>query len=111
MSDFDPTKNRTPTGLLTLDEKSKLMSWPHGWQSYSENKWEDIKNPLWWIDVVYRGKPAPIVHHTYTNVYKGGRTGSPFSSLSEALENASEGRIKTIHITIAGNEVSATVLD
>lgn len=110
MSDFDTTENLPPFDLLTPEEKEAFEEWPHGWEVFLKSfMTTDTGDRLPMI--VYRGKPAPIVHHTYTNVYKGGRTGSPFSSLSEALENAAEGRIKTIHITIDGNEVSATVLD
>jgi hypothetical protein len=88
MTNFNPTKNRTPTGLLTLDEKSALMSWPHGFEFYNEVErvWEPII-PTWGENFIYRGKPAPVVKKRFLNVYPNG-TGLSYGSKQEALDAA-----------------------
>ena len=63
MSDFDPTTNRVPFGLLSEDEQTALMHWPNGWEFYSfrKGKWGFLEQAAWIEDFVYRGKPEPVV--------------------------------------------------
>lgn len=105
MSDFDPTKNRTPTGLLTLDEKSALMSWPHGWESYGVEKWEDTPNPAWFQNTVYRGKPAPVVTRVYQNVYINFGAASWWRSVEAALEAERSNSIGMIYLEIVDGKI------
>lgn len=112
MSNFDPTTNRVPFGLLTPEEQKTLKAWPHGWEFHLLGAdWSRVEGPSWDNGIVYRGKPAPIVHHAYINVYKSGSTGLPYSNFSQALENGGEGRIATIRVDTVNNKVSVTVLD
>lgn len=62
MTDFDPTTNRIPFGLLTPEEQAVLKAWPHGWQvSGGDGYWVDMHHhPTWAIGLTYRGKPAPV---------------------------------------------------
>lgn len=59
MTDFDPTTNRIPLGLLTSEEQAALMEWPHGWQMLDHGYWVNRLKPTWLPPNVYRGKPAP----------------------------------------------------
>lgn len=115
MQTFDPTTNRIPFGLLTTEEQRTLQAWPHGWKfftsSFSEPDWTWIEEPSWETRTVYRGRPAPIVHYTYINVYKNGNTGLPFSNLADAKFNRGDNAIKTIRVDTVGDKVSVTVLD
>ena len=110
MQNFDPTTNRVPFGLLTPEEQDAIMQWPHGWELYEKGVW--IGLGFWGREEhIYRGKPAPIVHHAYVNVYKSGNTGLPYSNFAQALENRGEGRIATLRIDTVNGKVSVTVLD
>lgn len=112
MQTFDPTTNRIPFGLLTPEEQKTLQAWQHGWEFYYDNNfWRYVEDPSWIEEVIYRGKPAPIVHHAYVNVYKSGNTGLPYSNFTQALENRGEGRIATLRIDTVNGKVSVTVLD
>lgn len=111
---FDPTTNRAPFCLLTPEEQKALKEWPHGWEFFSNHAgvWTGVLDDPSWVDTsVYRGKPAPIVHHTYVNVYKNGHTGLPYSTLSVAKAHCGDSVVKTIRVTTIGDEVSVTVLD
>lgn len=67
-NDFDPTTNRIPFGLLSEDEQSALMDWPHGFEFWWEDEWNSCA-PAWQADTVYRGKPAPVVTSVWSNVH------------------------------------------
>lgn len=70
MSDFDPTTNRIPFGLLSEGEQTALTGWQHGWEYYNMGGWyEEIDNPTWYNSTVHRGKPAPVVTSKWFNVY------------------------------------------
>ena len=61
MSDFDPTRNRVPFGLLTEEERAVLRLWPHGCEIYvGEGIFVETGHPEWWAAIVYRAKPAPL---------------------------------------------------
>jgi hypothetical protein len=66
MTNFDPTTNRIPFGLLTSEEQAILKAWPHGFEFYLSGDWCDCPITSWAPRLVYRGKPAPVV--------KGGET-------------------------------------
>lgn len=75
MTDFDPTKNRVPFGLLTDDEKKALKAWPHGWEIYDKS-WRECQPK--WSDCVYRGKP--VVTSVWFNLYGNDVIQGPFLS-------------------------------
>ena len=74
MTNFDPTKNRIPLGLLSEAERAALKDWPHGWEFYSNQKrsWHQMVGPSWWDGHIYRGKPAPVVTSIWLNAYPWG---------------------------------------
>jgi hypothetical protein len=100
MSDFDPTINRIPFGLLSEDEQTALIHWPHGWEFYSgpSDTWKDIEKPIWYRDYVYRGKPAPVVTSQWFNVYPQGPTANGKSKRETSDEFANEDRIAVLRI-------------
>lgn len=108
---FDPTTNRIPFGLLTPEEQDTLKAWQHGWEFYEGRVWTWIEGPSWQKDAVYRGRLAPIVHHTYINVYKEGIVGLPFSNLADSKLYRGGSAVKTIRVETIGDKVSVTVLD
>lgn len=71
MSDFDPTTNRITFHLLSGDEQTALRNWPWGWEFYSFNgaEWMPKERAAWYENLVYRGKPAPVVTSVWLNVY------------------------------------------
>jgi hypothetical protein len=72
---FDPTTNRIAFGLLTQEDRNVLRSWPHGIECYSFGQWVSCAAPtLWSSDVVFRGKPAPVVTSKWVSVYSDGLT-------------------------------------
>jgi hypothetical protein len=71
-TEFDPTTNRVPLGLLTDEEKKILMNWPHGVEFFHrDGVWRDVV-PGWFLSDVYRGKPGPVVSSKRINVYADG---------------------------------------
>lgn len=93
MTDFDPTTNRIPYGLLTEEERAALKAWPHGWEvNDGRGLWAAIAEPSWVYDTVYRGKPAPKRIVTWQNVYAS-YTGRSFGSRDRADHFANSGRI------------------
>lgn len=72
--EFDPTTNRVPFELLTKQERNVLRSWPHGIEFYASRRWYETDTHMWSCDVVYRGKPAPVVTSKWVNVYSDGLT-------------------------------------
>jgi hypothetical protein len=71
MTNFDPTTNRIPFGLLTPEERKALMAWPHGWEyTITNSGWFSTSlDEASYDSVVYRGKPAPKKITYYCNVY------------------------------------------
>jgi len=56
---FDPTQNRVPTCLLTVDELAALKAAKHGVECFGSSKWFDANIPSWAANSIYRAKPAP----------------------------------------------------
>jgi hypothetical protein len=71
-TEFDPTTNRVPWGLLTNEEQEALQGWPHGIEYHKRKQWRETDHPVWVQDTVYRGKPAPVVTTKWMNVYPNG---------------------------------------
>ena len=70
MTNFDPTTNRIPFGLLTPEEREALLAWPHGWEYLrGGQEAKGILNPADYHDLASRGKPAPKKTTYYCNVY------------------------------------------
>jgi hypothetical protein len=74
MTYFDPTKNLIQYTFLNECDKNSLRNWPWGWEFYSfrQGKWMSLDKAAWCEDVVYRGKPKPVVTSVWHNVYSGG---------------------------------------
>lgn len=83
---FDPTTNRIPFGLLSEDEQTELIHWPHGFQVYG-GEWLDC-NPAWSSEIVYRGKPAPVTITTWTLLSPNGALSWSYGTRREALESS-----------------------
>jgi hypothetical protein len=82
---FDPTTNRIAFGLLTTQERNVLRSWPHGIECYNFGQWVSCAAPtLWSSDVVFRGKPAPVVTSEWFNVYPNGTLGVNWRNRKQA---------------------------
>jgi hypothetical protein len=75
-TEFDPTTNRVPWGLLTDEEQEALQSWPHGVLYFCNTTecWHEKYDERLWDDLVYRGKPAPVVTSKWLSVYPDGLT-------------------------------------
>jgi len=84
---FDPTTNRIPLRLLSVTERSELQNWPHGWEHYHLDKWHSAFKPTWELNVVYRGKPAPVAITTWTVVLLDGSLGWSYGTKREALDD------------------------
>ncbi len=112
MSDFDPTKNCTPFGLLSKDEQSALFDWTHGWEFYHwEGKWDTIGDPSWSATAVYRGKPAPVVTSAWWNVYPSGSVLTAFPTRKMADDNAGKNRIAVLRIDTCSGVSTAHLED
>lgn len=83
MSDFDPTTNRIPFGLLSEDEQTTLINWPHEFRVWYEDKWR-LCTPAWETETVYRGSPRGAVVTRWTPFSATGATGLAYDSLDEA---------------------------
>lgn len=103
MTDFDPTTNRIPCGLLTEEELAALKAWPNGWE-YTDGytPWRVIDDPRWTLDFTYRGKPAPKRIVTWHNVDAGGYTTRGWYSRGEA--DAYKGHLRICVYRIEHNE-------
>jgi hypothetical protein len=111
-TEFDPTTNRVPFGLLTEQERNVLKEWPHGIEFYASiiwfeaetpmwrigNRWRESDNPVWVQDTVYRGKPGPVVSSGWFNVYPQGPSNSKHYSRKSADNSASTTRIAVLRI-------------
>jgi len=83
-TDFDPTQNRIPFGLLTEEEQEILRNWPHGVEFYIGcDEWNEIRNPSYSIGITYRAKLLPERIVSWHNVYEGG-FGGPYDSREKA---------------------------
>ena len=111
MADFDVTTNRIPFDLLSEDEQTTLIHWPHGWEYFSRlshNYWNLCSSPEWAKEAVYRGLPAPVVTSFWLNIY-------PYSldrhiSREDADNSASKFRIAVLRIDTC-NGVSTAHLE
>lgn len=109
MTDFDPTTNRIPFGLLTLEEQTVLKKWPHGFKFWLDDEWTS-RAPAWDTDTVYRGKPAPVVVTTWSPIYGNGRVGFNYKSHDEAINAAKrELLIAILRLDITNGMASTTV--
>lgn len=95
MTDFDPTTNRVPFGLLSEDEQIALSRWPHGWEIWRRDEWHKIM-PRWNSFHVYRGKPAPVVTSQWINVYPN----SPCSGLHASRKSADNSSLGSARIAV-----------
>jgi hypothetical protein len=68
MTNFDPTTNRIPWGLLTPEEQEALLAWPHGLEKRYDTSWGPLMDSYYVDKTVYRGKPAPKKITYYRNV-------------------------------------------
>lgn len=113
MSNFDPTTNRIPFGLMTDDEKKVLKEWPHGFDVRSPStSWmcHSSPTPTWSTALVYRGKPAPVVTSVWRNIERRGKFVISHSSRSEADFLADDDRIAVLRIDTC-NGVSTAHLE
>ena len=54
---FDPTKNTTPHGLLTEEERKAIESAEHGWEVFNQNTgWKPVRHPAFANPRIYRAK-------------------------------------------------------
>ena len=107
---FDPTTNRIPFGLLTLEEQATLKAWPHGMEVHARGElWVTIHDKWWDIDTIYRGLPAPKVTCYWFNIYDGDTAGLLWEDQKVA---ASSGRnnnsIALMRMDICNGEVTVT---
>lgn len=98
MSEFDPTTNRIPFGLLSEDEQTALTHWPHDWDYYFRDEWRFIVTPSWENNIVYRGRLAPVVTSVWRNIYSDGSADRPISSREVADKVAGKLRITVLRI-------------
>ena len=107
---FDPTINRIPFGLLSEDEQTALIHWPHGWEYYWDG-WCPIQYPEWVSDSVYRGKPAPVVKTVWSPIYNSGGTGFSYASYQAAIDAADKSidLIGVLRVDIANGVPSVCV--
>ena len=101
MSDFDPTKNLIQYAFLEESARNSLRNWPWGWEYYSFRwgGWKDLDQAAWIDEVVYRGKPAPVVTSEWFNVYPHGPFPLAHSSRKSADEpDSSNRRIAVLRI-------------
>jgi hypothetical protein len=117
-TDFDPTTNRIPFGLLSEDEQTALIHWPNGWEAYKGCEWVSIASSNWGESVVYRGKPKPVVTSVWHNIYPKklwsttdiGQGVNYYSSRSDADLRAIPHRIAVLRIDTC-NGVSTAHLE
>lgn len=114
-NDFDPTTNRIPFGLLSEDEQTALIHWPHGceiWWEDKENNWGFIVEPQWQHNCIYRGKPKPpVVTSTWTPIYSNGCTGFAYDSPNEAKVGViGVGMVGVLRLDITDGVPKATVV-
>ena len=86
---WHPTTNLIQTELLTPEQRAALKAWPHGYERYygDYGVWDNA-TPTWRDDVVYRGKPAPVVTSVWFNVYRSPVAMSLVSTQCKSREDA-----------------------
>lgn len=107
---FDVTTNRITYGLLTPEEQATLKAWPHGWEIFvsRDREWRTSDGkPLWLIENLYRGKPAPKVTCYWFNIYDGDRIGNMWSSQEGASYHAHTDSV-VMRMQICNGEVTVT---
>lgn len=112
MSDFDPTTNLIQYAFLGESARNSLRNWPWGWEFYSfrQGGWKRLDQAAWCEDVVYRGRPKPVVTSVWLNVYPSNAS-LPYKS--RALSNStpcSDLRIAVLRIDTC-NGVSTAELE
>lgn len=112
MSDFDPTKNLIPYVFLNEWERHCIKNWPHGLEFYSfrQGKWCSLDKAGWIDEVVYRGKPKPVVVSNWFNVYPRGPIPQAYSTRKRADDIAGKDRIAVMRIDTC-NGVSTAHLE
>lgn len=110
MTDFDPTKNRIPFGLLTPEEKTALTEWSHGWEYYEFCGWWNA-NPAWLTDTVYRGKPAPVVIKRWAAIYPHAKMGFWYDTIHDVMTVSGANMIGIIQLDITDGVPSTKILE
>jgi len=106
---WHPTTNLIQTDLLTPEQQKALYEWPHGHEYYyGDGVWDD-GTPTWLEDIVYRGKPAPVVTSVWFNRHNDGMSG-PYRTRQWADQCATHGRIDVLRIDTC-NGVSTAHLE
>jgi len=106
---WHPTTNLIQTDLLTPEQQKALYEWPHGHEYYyGDGVWDD-GTPTWLEDIVYRGKPAPVVTSVWFNVYPS-MMHKPRESRADADLYAAPNRIDVLRIDTC-NGVSTAYLE
>jgi len=106
---FDPTTNRIQYRLLTTEERAALEAWPHGWEFFYFESWNNVDRPEWARNSVYRGKPAPVVTSVWFNRYSD-RIRGPYNLRSGADLCAQSFRLDVLRIDTC-NGVSTAHLE
>lgn len=98
MTDFDPTTNLIQYAFLGESARNSLKNWPWGWEFYSfrQGGWKRLDQAAWCEDVVYRGKPKPVVTSQWINVYPN----SPCSGLHASRKSADNSSLGSARIAV-----------
>lgn len=112
-NDFDPTTNRIPFGLLSKDEQTALIHWPHGfeyWNTFGAY-WANCDAFDFKHTRIYRGLPKPpVVTSVWWNIDSNGSRKYCYFSRKNADANANSGRIAVLRIDTC-NGVSTADLE
>ena len=114
MSDFDPTTNRVPFGLLAPDEQTALIHWPHEWEvwyGYEGSDWGKTVDPLWDGETVYRGKPAPVVIKRWAAIYPHAKMGFWYDTIHDVMTVSGADTIGIIQLDITDGVPSTKILE
>ena len=106
---WHPTTNRIQFCHLTPEERAALEAWPHGWEFFYFESWNNVDNPEWARNSVYRGKPAPVVTSVWFNRYRDTMAG-PYRTQEDADAAAWTSRIDVLRIDTC-NGVSTAHLE
>lgn len=98
-TDFDPTQNEKPLGLLTKEEQEILRNWPHGVEFYTVyGGWEEVSDPSYLPSTTYRAKLAPERIVTWHKVYISGKIGPGYAT-RKAVDMRGANRLCVYRIT------------
>jgi hypothetical protein len=114
MTEFDPTTNRIPFGLLSEDEQTALKDWPHGWEIWwdgDRDNWGNLTYPNWEESPVYRGKSAPVVIKRFAAIYPRGSTGSWRDTIHDVTKISGANMIGIIQLDITDGVPSTKILE